>query len=319
MDGITDTATRRIHRAAGADMTMTEFISAAALHYSPKKVDFQSEYHDDEHPVWIQFFGKEPEFYGEAARYAKVRGFDGFDINFGCPSKKVVRNGCGVALMAFPDLCKAIITEAVDGSDLPVSIKIRSGFQGKGSLDWLERLRLDELGVQGITVHGRTFEQLFSGGLDVECVRQVVAMYPSIPVVANGGIDSVARASEVLAETGAAGVMIGQASYGNPWLFESLRRWRKTGDIVEPNPAPLDRVATLEQHLVWSIDHKGEKFGIIETRKHMNWYLKGLPHVKPFRMRLMKADGLDAVRVILDDLRVHLAELPMEADPGEAA
>lgn len=307
MDGITDTATRRVHRSFGADMTMTEFISAAALHYNPAKVRLQAEYDPSENPVWIQFFGKEPEFFGEAARFAKNQGFAGFDINFGCPSKKVVKNGCGVALMGFPETCKAIIGNAVDGSDLPVSIKIRSGYQGKGSLAWLENLRLDELGVKAITVHGRTFEQLFTGQLDVECVRQVVAMYPSIPVIANGGIDSVARAAEVLRDTGAAGVMIGQASYGNPWLFQAMARWRETGDILEPQPAPTERLDVLERHLRYAIGHKGEHYGLIETRKHMNWYLKGLPRVKPFRMELMKAQDVDTTLAILGRLRDSLA------------
>jgi tRNA-dihydrouridine synthase B len=309
MAGITNPPFRRLCRELGAAFAVTELVSCHAVVYLASKERNRSrprgaktlslmEPYAGERPFFVQLYGREPELMAEAARICAAEGADVIDLNFGCPARKVIKNGegCGVALMRDPKLLGEIAKAVVRAVDVPVTAKTRVGWSAteKNAVD-VARI-LEDSGVQMLCLHARLREQGHSGPIDLETLAAVVAAV-RVPVVGNGGIRSRADAEEMLAKTGCARVAVGQGSKGNPWIFREL-----AGGAGAPGLP--DRVATCRRHLEMYIEWIGEPRAVIEMRKHACWYLKGFDGAAAFRKRLGEAIDAAAFHRLLDELPI---------------
>lgn len=272
--GVTDSAFRRICKEHGADVLCTEMISAKGLYYNDKKTSRLSEFDTSEHPIGIQLFGCEPGIMAYAVAAMSERRPDFIDINMGCPMPKIVKNGDGSALMKDPVLAGKVIEAAVKATSLPVSVKFRAGWS-EGTVNAVEFAKVcQESGAARITVHPRTREQLYTGKAD-HSVTAAVKASVKIPVIANGDIFSPEDCMNVLRQTGCDGAMIARGAMGNPFIFEQIKSFYATGEYSAPSAA--EKMQTAKKHLQLMCEITGdEKTSVIEARKHMAWYLKGL-------------------------------------------
>ena len=306
MAGVTDVAFRGICRAQGAGYTVTEMVSAMALMHQDKKSLRLLELGPGEHPAAVQIFGSDPVCMGEAADKAgRLSGCDVIDINMGCPMGKIVNAGDGSALMKTPELAQKIIESVVRNSDRPVTVKLRKGWDA-GSVNCVEFAKMCETaGAAAVTVHGRTRQQMYSGRADWEAIRQV-AEAVSIPVFANGDVFTAQDAVRILKVTGAAGVMIGRGCQGYPWLFAQAQAALEGREIPAP-PDYAQRILTALEQVRTASAHVGEKSACLEARKHLAWYLHGMPRAAFFRRQIMSVETLAdveaAARDVLDFLR----------------
>ena len=302
--GVSDRAFRRVCRALGADYTVSEMVSAKALCYEQRSrggvrsVSGQlASVRRDEVPMAVQLFGHEPEFMAEAARMLESNDYRGctsevppsaIDINMGCPVRKVTGNGEGSALLRTPALAGEIVRAVVRATRLPVTVKIRAGWD-KDSINAPEVARIcEEAGASLICIHARTREQLYEPGVDRSVIAAVKAAV-SIPVLGNGDIYTAADALSMLKETGCDGVMIARGAMGNPWLFAEIRAALE-GESYTP-PAPDARFAVALAQVREMIEEKGERVGVAEAKKHLAWYCRGLEGAAAARSRLMQATG----------------------------
>ncbi len=299
MAGFTDKAFRLILKKHGAGLVTTEMISAQALVYGQEKTMFMLDLTGEEPPVAVQIFGRDPLVMARAARLAADRGAHIIDINMGCPTPKIVKNGEGAALMKEPQLAARIVEAVAEAVDVPVTVKMRSGWDSS-SINCCEiALLVQEAGARAVTVHPRTREQLFSGRADWSVIRAVKERV-RIPVIGNGDVTSPENARQMLAETGCDGVMIGRGCLGNPFIFERTLRYLKTGELP-PEPTVEERIRVAREHLALACRIKGEPRGVLEMRKHLAWYIKGLPHATAVRARMNQARTLSEIEAILDD------------------
>ena len=274
MAGVTDLAFRHICREHGAALTVTEMVSAKALTYGDKKTPGLLALAENEHPAAAQIFGHEPETMAEGAKIARaMSGCDIIDINMGCPAPKIVNNGDGSALMRDPALAARVIEAVSRAVDVPVTVKFRKGWD-EAHVNAVEFARaMQESGAASLTVHGRTYQQLFTGRSDPQIIAAVKAAV-RIPVYASGDIDSPEAAQRIAAETGCDGLMVGRGALGDPWLFSRIRAGFEGRPGQEPTPAQRVRMALTHAKLL--CEDKGERLGIRESRKHTGWYIKGL-------------------------------------------
>lgn len=304
--GITDWPFRLICSELGADLTVTEMISAQGYltapkdHYAYRDIMLTSEH---EAPVTAQVFGHKPEYFDEAIRRISACGrFSGIDINMGCPAPKVTGSGSGAALMNKPQLAREIMRTARRATSLPLSVKLRLGWD-ENSINVLElALIAQDEGVDSLTVHGRTRAQQYAGKADwgwIARVKQAV----SIPVIGNGDIVSVESARAMLTQTVCDGLAIGRGALGNPWLFAQIKQDQKG---QSPNqPSPQDVLALALRHARLMADWKGEKRAVVEMRKHFAWYLKGMRGAAPVRSHI---NTLNAMAEVEDTLTVFLTD-----------
>lgn len=285
MAGVTDLAFRTVCREAGAQYTYTEMVSAKALTFGDKKSRKLLRIADDEHPCAAQIFGSDPDAMREGAKIAaEVSGADAIDINMGCPMGKIVSNGEGSALMRDLDKAARVIEAVVEGSPLPVTVKMRRGWDS-GSANCVELAKLAEsLGVSAVCVHGRTRVQLYSGSSDRDCIR-AVKQAVSIPVIANGDVFSGTDAVRLLNFTGADAVMLGRGTFGKPWLFREVAA-ALDGREIPPEPSLEEKCATAVRQFEIAREDKGEKVACLEARKHYAWYLKGIPYAGYYREKI---------------------------------
>ena len=278
MAGVTDSPFRRICKQYGAPYVWSEFVSVRGLHHNWAKSSELLEYTPEEYPVVMQIFGDEPAYMADAAEKIE-RAFKpaGIDINCGCPAKKVMRTGAGVALMQHADVVSDMINAISERITTPLSLKTRAGIGNTTVLDFASKLPLEKLA--GITVHGRTYEARFSGEIDLPLIRQLKDTVPC-KVIANGGIATLADMRRIYDATGVDGYMIGNAALGRPWVFRELT----TGIAHEPTWE--ERVETILLHARYMTDAYGEERGIPMFRKHLLWYLKGLPHIRHLKIAL---------------------------------
>jgi len=298
MAGITDRAFRMICRECGADYVVTEMISTRGLVYGDRKSGELMEIDAGEHPAGIQLFGGEPGHFLPSVEKAVLAGADVIDINMGCPTPKIVRNGDGCALMRDLKRAAAILRACADASPVPVSVKFRKGWDD-GSVNAVEFAKMaEQCGVAFITVHGRTCRQLYAPPADWDIIARVKAAV-SIPVLGNGDITSAGAAAGLAGLTDCDGVMIGRAALGNPWIFREARA-SLSGLAPPPPPGLGERLDTALRHLRLVVAHKGEKRGMLEARKHLAWYMKGLKRASELKKQACAVTTLKDAELLLE-------------------
>ena len=287
MEAVTDPSFRYICKRFGADMVTTEFISSDGLIRDAWKSRAKLNINDFERPVAIQIYGNQIEPMVEAARIAESANPDIVDINFGCPMKKIAGRGAGSGMMRDVPLMVEMTRQIVEAVKKPVTVKTRLGWDDESKNIEEIALRLQDVGIAALTIHGRTRCQLYKGEADWTLIGKVKNNpLIKIPIIGNGDIDSGEKAREMFDCYGVDAVMIGRATYGRPWIFREVRHYLDTGEVL-PQPGVLERVAIAKEHLAKSIEVKGERVGVLEMRRHLSNYFKGLPNFKDTRMKLV--------------------------------
>ena len=307
MEDVTDASFRFVCREFWADMMYTEFVSSDGLIRDARKSLDKLLTYSYEAPIGIQIYGNIPEAMVDAAKMAENaaelvggHGADLIDINFGCPVNKIARRGAGSGMMREPDKMVMITKMVVDAVKLPVTVKTRLGWDedSKIIVDLAERLQ--DTGIKAITIHGRTRSQMYKGEADWTLIGKVKENpRMTIPVIGNGDIDSPEKAKECFDRYGVDGIMIGRATYGHPWIFREIRHYLDTGELLPPMSVE-ERVSLAKRHLAKSIEVKGDKVGILEMRRHLSAYFKGLPDFKETRLRLVTLTDPDELYSTLD-------------------
>ena len=314
MAGITDFPFRLICRELGAGLVFSEMLSVEALIREHKRTYSMLETSASERPVGFQIFGSKPDSMADAARILSDGEPDFIDINMGCPVPKVLKCGAGASLLRNLGLAKKIMEAVIEATSVPVTIKIRIGWDAD-SIVAVELARMaEDLGIAGVTVHGRTRVQSFSGHADWNMIR-LVKEAVKIPVIGNGDVRSPGDAKRMLDETGCDGVMIGRAAQGNPWLFQEAKQYLDTG-ITPPHPPLEARQAVMLRHLSDMVKLLGSEIGVREMRKHLCWYTKGLHGGAEFRTRVNYISGVADVKQEIRDYFEGLkcgAPAPQEA------
>lgn len=313
MEDVSDPPFRAVCKENGADLMYTEFISSEGLIRDAIKSRKKLDIFDYERPIGIQIFGGDEEAMTLSARIVEATGPDLLDINFGCPVKKVVCKGAGAGILK--DLPKMVsLTKAVvDAVKIPVTVKTRLGWdeQSKNVEEVAERLQ--DVGIQALSIHGRTRAQMYKGSADWSLIAKV-KNNPRIriPIFGNGDIDSPQKALEYKNRYGVDGVMIGRAAIGYPWIFNEIKHFVATGEMLAP-PDIQERVAVCRRHLNFAMQWKGERTGLLEMRPHYSNYLRSLPNIKEFRMKLVHAETPEQIEAIFSELIDHYAEKEIAA------
>ncbi|MGN0163876.1 MAG: tRNA dihydrouridine synthase DusB [Candidatus Ornithomonoglobus sp.] len=296
MAGVTDKPYREICREFGAEMVYSEMISAKGLYYGDKKTASLMDM-TGESPCAIQIFGSEPEIMEEIV--PKVMEFkpDIIDINMGCPAPKIVNNGDGSALMKNPELMGRIARAVADASPVPVTVKLRKGWETDNSL--LCAHILEENGASAVTVHGRTRKEFYSGKADWDVIKKIKAEL-KIPVIGNGDIFRAEDAAAMLEYTGCDAVMVARGAQGNPWIFTQINELLEYGEI-RTVPSPKEKLITALKHTESLVKAKGELRGIKEARKHIAWYIKGMPGSGAIKTEIFKISDFATMKAALSD------------------
>lgn len=311
MAGVTDLAYRRICRSMGAAYTVTEMVSAKAVQYNYRKTAEIAELENEARPTAIQIFGDDPVVMALAAKKLIDYGPDVIDVNMGCPVPKIAGNNSGSALMKNPDLCGAIVASIKAAVDVPVTVKIRSG--------WSEEMKnavevaqiCEQAGADAIAVHGRTKSQMYSGQADWGIIKEVKKAV-SVPVIGNGDVVDAQSACKLLDETGCDMVMVGRGALGNPWVFRQINAYLQESCTILPPPTISERVVVIKKHIDLLCETKGEERGMREARKHVAWYMHGLSGAAEFRRRSGELATLKDLDLLLRD--VYAANINAEKE-----
>lgn len=298
MAGVTDRPFRTLVREQGCQLVFTEMISAKAIRFGNRRtmnmLDIQ-----DQNPVAVQIFGSDPEAVADAARVAQDEGAVLVDINMGCPAPKIVGNGDGAALMKNPALAESLVRAAVAAVSIPVTVKFRSGWD-ETAINCVEfAQRMAAAGASTLTVHPRTRDQFYSGRANWELIGQVVQAV-DIPVIGNGDIATGKDALDMLSQTNCHGLMVARGALGNPWLFREIHAALE-GQDYQP-PELNERVDMALRHFDMQLNYRGEHMGLVQMRKHLAWYLKGVPGGARLRQEIVREQEPEAVRDILRSL-----------------
>lgn len=303
MEDVTDPSFRYMCKKFGADMVYTEFISSDGLIRDAWKSRAKLNISDFERPVGIQIYGNQIEPMVEAARIAQSADPDVIDINFGCPMKKIAGRGAGSGMMRDVPLMVEMTRQIVQAVDKPVTVKTRLGWDDKSKNIEEIALRLQDVGIKALTIHGRTREQLYRGEADWTLIGKIRSNpLIHIPIIGNGDINSAQKAKEAFDRWGVDGIMVGRATYGRPWIFREIKHYLSTGEIL-PQPGVSERVDIAKEHLEQSLKFKGERVGVLEMRRHLTNYFKGLPNFKETRMKLVTENDPQSLFELLETIR----------------
>ncbi len=308
MEDVSDPPFRAVCKENGADLMYTEFISSEGLIRDAAKSVQKLDIFEYERPIGIQLFGSSIETMASCAEIATKAGPDLIDINYGCPVKQVACKGAGAALLQDIPKMVAMTKAVVDATHLPVTVKTRLGWDE--STKNIEEVaeRLQDIGIQALTVHGRTRVQMYKGEANWDLISKVKNNPRiKIPIFGNGDIDTPEKALEYKNKFGVDGIMIGRASIGYPWIFNEIKHFLKTGTYL-PGPNLQERIRVCLNHLEFSIRWKGNHGGIVEMRRHYANYFKGLDHFKPFRSRLVTSSSFDEIVQILHEVSEYYQE-----------
>ncbi len=301
MASVADRAYRALCKKNGAAYMVSEMISAKGLCYSDRKTEELCTVMENERPYALQLFGDDPYFMAEAAKKLMKYSPDIIDVNMGCPVPKIAGNGAGSALMKDPILAAKIVSEMVKAVPVPITVKIRKGWDEE-HVNAVEFSKiLEDAGASAITVHGRTKNQMYHGKADREIIRKVKENV-KIPVIGNGDVDSPESAKKMYDETGCDLVMIGRGSYGKPWLFKNIRHYFETGEIL-PEPSLDERLEMMCRQVELSVKYKGERIGISEARRQCAYYLKGLLNAAAFRNKCGSLNNLDDLKELCKEVK----------------
>lgn len=299
MAGVTDKAFRMIVKPFGPALMYTEMVSGKGLFYKSKKTADLLTADESEKPVAVQIFGHDADIMAEIANSALEYGAAVIDINMGCPAPKIVNNGDGCALMKSPETAAKVISAVCCAVDVPVTVKFRAGWDDK-SINAVEFAKIaEQSGASAVTVHGRTREQFYSGTADLDIIKAVKAAV-KIPVIGNGDIIDGGSAAHMLEYTGCDGIMVGRAAEGNPWIFKEISAYLKDGTVLPPPDLDERREVALK-HLGLLVEFKGEHRGVLEGRKHMAWYFKGVSGGAVLRTALNKAQKYDEMCGLINE------------------
>lgn len=302
MEDVSDPPFRRLCKMHGADMLYSEFISSEGLIRDAIKSRQKLDIFDYERPVGIQIFGGDEEAMALSAKIVATVNPDLVDINFGCPVKKVVSKGAGAGVLKDIDLMVRLTKAVVNSTDLPVTVKTRLGWDEQSINIEEVAERLQDVGISALTIHARTRSQMYKGHSDWSYIAKVKnnpRMH--IPIFGNGDIDSPEKALEYRNKYGIDGIMIGRAAIGYPWIFNEIKHYFATGELL-PSPTIADRVEAAKNHLLWSVEWKGERQGVVEMRRHYANYFKGIPNFKEHRHKLVTLDASQEVVKALDNV-----------------
>ena len=309
MEDVTDASFRAVCKECGADMVYTEFVPSDGLIRDAARAIAKMRTSAEEAPIGIQIYGHIPESMVEAAQMAdradEIAGGHGcevIDINFGCPVSKIAGRGAGSGMMREPDKMVAITKAVVEAVRKPVTVKTRLGWDEHSKIIVELAERLQDCGIAALTIHGRTRQQMYKGSADwslIAAVRENPRI--RIPVIGNGDITTPERAAECFSRYGVDGIMVGRASFGNPWIFKEIKHFLRTGERLAPAGVP-ERVALAKRHLGLSLALKGEVRGVFEMRRHLSCYFKGLPDFKETRIRLVTERDPQELYRLLDGI-----------------
>jgi len=307
MEDVSDPPFRALCKEQGADVVYTEFISSEGLIRDAEKSTQKLDIYDEERPVGIQIFGANLDSMLQAIDRVEASNPDIIDINFGCPVKKVVSKNAGAGILKDIPLMVQLSEAMVKRTKLPVTVKTRLGWD-HDSIQIMEVAeRLQDVGIQALSIHGRTRAQMYKGVADWAPIAEV-KNNPRIhiPIFGNGDVDSPEKAMSMRDDYGLDGAMIGRASIGNPWFFKQVKHFFKTGEHL-PEPILEEKVEIARRHLQMAIDWKGEKLGVFETRRHYTNYFRGIPNFKPLRMKMVTSDDAQDVFKAFDEVLEQFA------------
>lgn len=306
MAGATDKSFRRLCSDFGAAYCVTEMVSSRAMIYNDKKTKELADLTGDQRPIGIQLFGDDPFIMAQAAQKAMDFKPDFIDINMGCPVPKIAGNNCGSALMKKPDLCGNIVAAMKKAVDVPVTVKIRKGWD-ENSVNAVEVAKICEAaGADAICVHGRTRAQMYQPSADWSIIRDVKEAV-DIPVIGNGDITGAQSAVNMINQTGCDMVMVGRGALGNPWIFYEINSYLSEGCRIMPPPSISQRILVIRKHIAAMCQEKGEQRGMREARKHVAWYIHGLKGAAEFRKRAGGLTYMEDLDNLLKDIYIKNA------------
>ena len=301
MAGVADRAFRELCMAFGAGYCVSEMVSSKGIAYHSKKSAELMEISATERPCAVQIFGTEPETMAQAARFAMQYKPEVIDINMGCPAPKIAGGGSGAALMRDPDLCGRIVQAVSRAVDIPVTVKIRSGFDEEHINAVEVALIAEKNGAQAVTVHGRTRKQFYAPPVNYDIIRKVKQAL-SIPVIGNGDIVGAKSAQFVMEYTGCDYLMVGRGALGNPWVFREINEYFSTGNIISA-PTLDEKCGVLLRHINSLVEYKGERVGMREARKHTAYYLKGFKNAAKLRNLAFSMETEDDLRSLVNEIK----------------
>lgn len=303
MEDITDPSFRYICKLYGVDMLYTEFISSDGLIRNTKESLEKLKIYDYERPIGIQIYGHLIDAMVESAKIAESRNPDVIDINFGCPVYKIAKRGAGSGIMCNIPLMVKMTSEIVKAVKIPVTVKTRLGYDSSSKFIVSIAEQLQDVGIQALTIHGRTREQLYKGNADWTLIGEVKNNpRMRIPVMGNGDVDSPEKAKEAFDKYGVDGIMIGRGAIGSPWIFRDIKHYITTGKLAPPLTVN-EKIDLAKKHFLKSLEVKGEIVGVLEMRRHFSNYFKGLENFKETRLKLVTTKEPEIILELLEEIR----------------